>query len=326
MKVLLVQLDGKLPNIALMRIAAHHRELGDEVELRHGGERGLWDADWDRVYGSAIFEKSKPAVERLRREYPGAIIGGTWQKGGLKLEDIGITTVDQDYGIYPEFEASTGFITRGCRLKCGFCVVPGMEGSIRVVNTVTGVWRGDPHPRNLLIHDNDFFGHPRWREVVRDIIRGRFRVCISQGINVRKLTPAAAYAVADLPMYDDSFKVRRVYTAWDNLGDESTVTRGIIRLMREGVLADSIMVYMLVGYSPRETAESRDYRRAVLRNLGCRPYPMPFVRTPELIGFQRFVLGAYDKRFAWKDWAAARYRPERLKGEEFAPPLFEVMP
>ena len=62
--------------------------------------------------------------------------------------------------------------------------------------------------------------------------------------------------------------------------------------MREGVQADSIMVYMLVGYDKRETAAKRDYRRAVLRNLGCRPYPMPFVRTPELVGFQRFVVGA----------------------------------
>lgn len=41
-RVLLVQLDGKLPNIALMRIAAHHANLGDEVVLRRGGERGLF--------------------------------------------------------------------------------------------------------------------------------------------------------------------------------------------------------------------------------------------------------------------------------------------
>ena len=33
MKALLFQLDGKLPNIALMRIAAHHRALGHEVDF-----------------------------------------------------------------------------------------------------------------------------------------------------------------------------------------------------------------------------------------------------------------------------------------------------
>jgi len=34
--VFLYQLDGKLPNLALMRIAAHHRDLGDKVRLQVG--------------------------------------------------------------------------------------------------------------------------------------------------------------------------------------------------------------------------------------------------------------------------------------------------
>jgi len=33
MKALLFQLDGKIPNLAMMRIAAHHRALGDDVGL-----------------------------------------------------------------------------------------------------------------------------------------------------------------------------------------------------------------------------------------------------------------------------------------------------
>lgn len=65
-RILLMQLDGKIPNIALMRVAAHHRATGDEVELRFGANFGrqLWDSQWDKVYASAIFEKTRP--ERLR--------------------------------------------------------------------------------------------------------------------------------------------------------------------------------------------------------------------------------------------------------------------
>ena len=81
MKVLLLQLDGKLPNLALMRIAAHHRALGDAVQFRwvtnpRGVERGLWDA-FDRVYASLIFSRTLPLALRLREIYPTAIIGGT---------------------------------------------------------------------------------------------------------------------------------------------------------------------------------------------------------------------------------------------------------
>jgi hypothetical protein len=41
---------------------------------------------------------------------------------------------------------------------------------------------------------------------------------------------------------------------------------------------------------------------------------MPFFRTPELIGFQRWVIGAYDKnpRITWQIWEANGYRPEGL--------------
>jgi hypothetical protein len=36
-KILIYQLDGKVPNIAVMRIAAHHRASGDQVEFRWTG-------------------------------------------------------------------------------------------------------------------------------------------------------------------------------------------------------------------------------------------------------------------------------------------------
>ncbi len=107
-------------------------------------------------------------------------------------------------------------------------------------------------------------------------------------------------------------KVRRIYTAWDNLKDEDRLFAGLNRLVKYGIKPDHIMVYMLCGYWPGETSDDRDYRRQRLRDFGARPYPMPFVRTPELVGFQRWVIGAYDKRFTWKQWADARYRPENL--------------
>src|SRR5204862_477170 len=124
MRVLLLQLDGKIPNIALMRIAAHHRGLGDEIELR-------WTRDVasvapelfgrpDRVYASLIFERTRPVAEALLRTYPDAMVGGTGWDVVRRLEDVGIHTVRQDYSIYPGWRQSIGFTQRGCRLKCPF--------------------------------------------------------------------------------------------------------------------------------------------------------------------------------------------------------------
>jgi hypothetical protein len=137
-------------------------------------------------------------------------------------------------------------------------------------------------------------------------------VSFNQGINCRMITDEAAAAIASVRYYDDDFKRRRLYTAWDNLKDEERLFAGLGALTKYGVKPDQIMVYMLIGYWPGETAQERDYRRRRLREFGCRPYPMPFVRTRERVGFQRWVVGAYDKRFSWDHWQAADYRPERL--------------
>ncbi len=313
MKIFLFQLDGKIPNIALMRLAAHHRALGNEVELRYGSTpiRDMWDNP-DLVYGSAIFEKTRPSVELLKQLYPSAVIGGTGVDLSTTLEGIGVKTEDQDYSIYKDYRQSIGFSQRGCRLRCSFCVVPRKEGAMKPSRTINQIWRGSTWPKEIVLLDNDFFGQEHWRDRITEIRDGKFKVSFNQGINVRFITEESAEAVASVDYRADDMKTRRIYTAWDNKKDEHRLFDGLNLLVKNGVKPDHIMVYMLIGYWPGETDDDRVYRQAKLRDFGCRPYPMPFVRTKELVGFQRWCIGAYDKRFAWAHWKAANYRPENL--------------
>jgi hypothetical protein len=326
-RVLLLHLDGKIPNLALLRIAGHHRAAGDEVVLQYGAQFGtLFDPDADSVYASAVFIATRPLVARLFQVYPQAIVGGTGWSITRTVEDIGIVRRGPlDYSIYPRYQSSIGFTQRGCRLRCPFCVVGGKEGAVAEEQSVAEIWRGDPWPRDLILLDNDFFGQVHWRERIEEIRTGHFRVNFNQGINARFLTDEAAEAIASVDYYDARMKSRRIYTAWDNLKDEDRLFAGLNRLVRYGVKPDHIMVYILCGYWPSETHEDREYRRRRLRDFGARPYPMPYTRTPELIGFQRWVVGAYDKRVPWRDWIAAKYEPRGLRP---APtfPLFECLP
>lgn len=110
-------------------------------------------------------------------------------------------------------------------------------------------------------------------------------------------------------------KEKRLYTAWDSVSDEKALFRGLRALKKYGVRPDDIMVYMLIGYAHGPTLHEEDFERhRKLREFGCRPYPMPFVKTRELDGFQRWIIGAYDKRVPWQAWERANYRPENLGG------------
>lgn len=56
-KIRLTQLDGKMPNLALMKLAAYHREQGDEVALTRNARRDFFEPEYDRVYGSVVFRE-----------------------------------------------------------------------------------------------------------------------------------------------------------------------------------------------------------------------------------------------------------------------------
>ena len=301
MDVRLTHLDGKLPNLALMKLAHWHRSM---LEPRYG-----------RVYGSAFFGWSSTVIERLRASFPDAMVGGTGSGTWETVEDlIGRTYEHYDYGIYPEFEPSIGFTQRGCRLRCGFCVVPKKEGKPRPVNTIADLWRGGDHPRHILLLDNDFFGQgpDDWQARVAELRDGGFRVAFSQGINIRMVTEEAAEALATVDYRDDGFRQRRMYTAWDNLGDEERFFVGLDRLQRAGIPARHVMVYMLIGYWPRETMDDILYRYGRLKAAGCLPFPMVYNNQDRrLKRFQRWVVRRYDEVVPW---------PEFDRGLAAAPP------
>lgn len=330
MNVLVLVLDGSLPNIAAMRIVAHHRAAGSHVELRRvktvaALQPRLDDPPWDRVYGSLIFEKTRPLAMAARAIYPHIMLGGTGWEVASSLADVGIDERGPlDYSFYPRFQRSIGFTMRGCRLRCEFCVVPRKEGKARANATISEIWRGEPYPRELLLLDNDLFGHPDWPSVVDAIVDGGFKVSFVQGINARFLDEETAAALGRMQVRDDGMKRRRLYTAWDGKKDEKRLMRGLEALVKHGKFSpDMLMVYMLIGADPGETHADRDYRRAKLRAFGCRPYPMPFTRTPELVAFQRWVIQRHDLHTTWEQfWGKAAGEPRKLGKRRVTLPLF----
>jgi hypothetical protein len=330
MNVRLTQLDGKLPNLALMRISAFHKRRGDEVHFTFSPRPSLFEPEVDRVYGSCIFKFNRHRADELRSNWPDAFIGGSGvedydlvQIGGanqLLVEDVlGDPAAESDYSLYPAFDASIGFTQRGCRLKCGFCGVPGKEGENRSVSTVHNVWRGPGFPKKLHLLDNDFFGQPDWRSCVEEIVTGGFRVCLNQGINVRFITDEAAEALSHMEYRDDQFQRRRLYTAWDNPKQEKLFFAGVDCLERHGIPPIHLMVYMLTGYWPDETWERIWWRFNKMVERGIKPYVMVFDRSrADLVCFQRWVNTGLYRIVPWPEYRRETKTAASVQGWEAA--------
>lgn len=314
--------DGKLPLLSIAKLHAMHKARGDRFEVRildkdigdpADVQPRLGDPAWDLVYGSIIFERTKPLARELERLYPGIVLGGT----GVDLVDGRMRSSSQlpseaesiapCFDGYPAFTDSLGFTSRGCRFDCSeFCVVPTKEGAVRAVATLQQLWRGPGHPKRILLLDNDFFGNENWPELIAECKRDGYQIAVIQGINLRMLGVRHAQAIASVPWMSTSFHRRRVYCAWDLLEDERWVFRGLDRLKAAGIAPDSIMIYMLVGCAAGETAADREYRRERIRAFGARPYPMPFVRDGELgrelRAYARFCTQRADLHSTWSDY------------------------
>jgi hypothetical protein len=293
--VRITSIDSKIPNIALMRIAAWHRDRGDEIHFSKSLVPDLTEPEYDRVYGSSIFKFSAKRIARFKAAFPGAIVGGTGTLDPIQIqvEDVCPGIEKYDYSIYPDFESSIGFTARGCRLSCKFCVVPEKEGKPKSVNTIEELYRGGNYPKQLHLLDNDFFGQApeQWRARIKEMIDGNFKVAFTQGLNVRLITDESAEALAQVQYYDDQFKARRLYTAWDNLKDMKIFFKGVDTLEKYHIPPKHLLVLMLIGFAKGETMDDIKLRHRMMRDRGLFAFPMVYDRSrPELRAFARWAI------------------------------------
>ena len=137
----LIDVDGgkTFPNIALMKISAYHKSIGDTVEWY-----GPFDGWFDKVYMSKVFSFTPDYDYHINADE--VVKGGTGYAislvNGKELFDkskdenlpVEVEAMYPDYSLYPTLTQDTafGFLTRGCPRGCDFCIVGKKEGRCSV--------------------------------------------------------------------------------------------------------------------------------------------------------------------------------------------------
>jgi len=291
MRVGLLDVDSKIPNLALMKISQWHKHNGDEVEHYMPLARNTYD----KVYASKIFNFSDGSD--IQEEM---IVGGTGIDFKNTLPDE-IEQIDPDYTLY-NYPHNIGFAQRGCRFNCSFCVVPKKEGKPKSVNTIEKIWT-QRSSKFVVLLDNDFFGNPEWSDRIEEIKGLGLTVNFSQGLNIRIISEKQAQALASVKFSNINNTFKQVTFAWDQMKDEKVIKRGYQRVVDAGIKPYQMQFYVLIGYNT--TPEEDMHRVMMLKDWGCDPYAMPYDKTdPYQQKFVRWV----NRRAIFKSCTFEEYK------------------
>ena len=201
MKVLLVDCDSTIPNLALCRLSYYYKLLGYNIVLLKLGipvygkpkQRTVDCSGYDLAYISAIFDTTPKHVSVItgtcKVDY-----GGTGYDIKKKLPKE-IDECKPDYSIYPENDTSYGFIYRGCFRTCDFCIVPEKEGAIH--QEVQSV-------KELIFHkkikflDNNFLGGINHKQFLNELIELKIPCQFNQGLDIRLVDDEIANLLSNL--------------------------------------------------------------------------------------------------------------------------------
>jgi hypothetical protein len=201
MKVLLVDTDSTIPNLALMRLATYYKLLGYIVVLLKLGipvygkpkRRSVDCTGYDLAYVSAIFNttpKHLTVIEgNCKVDY-----GGTGYDIKKKLPKE-IDTCKPDYSIYPDNDTSYDFIHRGCIRNCDFCIVPEKEGCVH--QEVQSVKELIYHKRIKFL-DNNFLAGINHKQFLQELIDLQIPCQFNPGLDIRLVNDEIAEMLSRL--------------------------------------------------------------------------------------------------------------------------------
>ena len=181
---------GNYPNLALMKISRHHKNLGDTV-----GWYTPFD-EYDIVYMSKVFTFT-PEYGYVINNAKEIVKGGTGYDVHKELPEE-IDLLQPDYSIYPFIDNKTayGFLTRGCPNRCKWCIVPEKEGAVYPYMDIDDI--AIDGRNHVILMDNNILASDYGLQQIEKMGSMNIRVDFNQGLDARLVTDETARSLAKL--------------------------------------------------------------------------------------------------------------------------------
>lgn len=266
MKVLLVDIDSIIPNLALMKVSAFYKQEGAQV--------GFDVDNPTHAYISCIFRKNRhkaiSSANMLSSLYPDVIIdiGGP----GYDLKKVLPNEIEDctpDYDLYKGMDYALGFTTRGCIRACPFCIVPKKEGKLHRIRPISEIY--NPRFNQIKLLDNNVLAdRENFRDIVQFCLDHKLKLDVSQGLDIRLMDSELASLIAKIrPMNKLDF-------AFDSLDYKESVIEGIRLLKDAGVnVRSDVQFYVYCDNTDGKYGiESAINRCNILKEQGTNAYVM----------------------------------------------------
>lgn len=303
MKVGLIDVDGhNFPNLALMKLSAYHKALGNSVEMYQPWLSG----HVDKAYMAKVFTYSRDYQYNVDAD---EIINGGTGYGMFKDLPNEIDSMFPDYSLYPQYENAIGFLTRGCIRNCPWCIVPKKEGAIRPYSTWQEIKRKDS--RNIVFLDNNVLAHEHGIAQIESMVGQDIRIDFNQGMDARLVTPEVAKILSRVNW------IRFVRFSCDTEQAIDSVLQAARNCIEAGISKSRLWCYMLVKEIPDAI-----HRFDVLTEAGfdcfAQPYRTYDATEPPRIqrDFARWVNGRFYKTCKWNEYKYNTEHKEQDGGAE----------
>lgn len=250
----IIDVDGhNFPNLALMKISAYHKSIGDNVGWVDIG-------NYDKTYMSKVFTFT-PAHVHGFGDYGEVIMGGTGFGDHSVLPDH-IEHIMPDYSIYGIKDIAYGFLTRGCPNKCSWCVVPKKEGNIRANADITEFWNGQKY---AVLLDNNVLAHEHGLKQIEKMAKLGVKIDFNQGLDARLIDDTIAKLLASAKWY------RPIRLACDTKSQMPYIEKAVGLLRKHNATPQNYFIYVLV-----KDIEDALERVEFLKGLNLDPFAQPY--------------------------------------------------
>jgi hypothetical protein len=283
----------RFPNLACMKISGYHKDAGDDVELVTCYDNMGF---YNHIYLSKVFTDT-PVPDTVL-SLPNISCGGTgfYYDTAPRLPDE-IEHHMPDYHLYDawveeqirkgmkpsEFsyytDYSIGFLTRGCFRKCQFCVNRNYD---RVHQHSPLAEFYDPARKKICLLDDNFFGHPAWKEMLKELKATGRPFQFKQGLDERLLTDEKCRELFG-SRYDGDY-----IFAFDNIADAALIEEKL-KLIRQHTNAIP-KFYCFTGFDRTGAWDGDFWKRDIfdlfsrielMMKYRCLPYVMRYARYKE---------------------------------------------